>query len=141
MLTMHVPLAVLADAANVSLEGKLNIFGIFNRIWAVNFPAHHPQMQLVLAFEADTAEAEQVKPIEVQLRDSDGKKMVAISGRLKVPKGEPGQPIRINHIFPLPGLGFEKPGDYVFKILVNGETKTQVPFAVAQVMSRKEKKQ
>ena len=140
MLTMEVPLAVLADAANVSLEGKLNIFGIFNRVSAVNFPTRHPQMQLVLAFEADAAEAEQVKPIEVQLRDSDGHKMVSISGKLKIPKGGSGQPIRINHILPLIGLGFEKPGDYVFKILVNGETKTQVPFAVAQVTPIKTRK-
>ena len=140
MLAMEVPFAVLADAANVSLEGKLNIFGIFNRISAAVFPMRHPQMQLVLAFEADAAEAEQVKPIEVQLRDSDGNKMVSIAGKLKVPTVQSGEPIRINHILPLVGLGFEKPGDYVFKILVNGETKTQIPFAVAQVTPRKEKK-
>lgn len=137
---MEVPLAVLADAANVSQEGKLNIFGIFNRLWAMNFPAQHPQMQLVLAFEADHAEAEQTKTLEVQLRDGDGTKLMAISGKLKVPKGEAGYPIRINHMLPLNGLRFEKPGDYVFKILVNGETKNSVSFSVAQPVVKKEKK-
>ena len=140
MIAMEVPLAVLADAANVSQEGKLNIFGIFNRIGSVNFPALHPQMQLILAFEADHAEAEQTKTVEVQLRDSDGTKLMAISGTLKVPKGEAGYPIRINHIFPLNGLKFEKAGDYVFKILVNGEAKNSVSFSAVQAVPKKEKK-
>lgn len=129
---MDAPLAVLADAANVSREGKLNIFGIFNRLWAVKFPARHPQAQLVIVFEADAAEAEQKKSVTVSLIDSDGNKILGIEGEFTLPKAKPGQPIRINHILPLPGIPFPKPGDYVFTIMVNGETKARVPFGVAQ---------
>jgi hypothetical protein len=132
MAAMEVPLAVIADSANVSQEGKLNIFGIFNRIMAIGFPAQHPQMQLVVALEADSIEADQTKNLEVQLRDSDGKKLLTISGKLKIPKGTLGYPIRINQILPLPGLRFEKAGDYVFKILVGGEPKSSVSFSVVQ---------
>lgn len=132
MLAMEVPLAVLADAANVSREGKLNIFGIFNRLWAVNFPAQHPQMQLVMVLEADVVEAEQKKNVKVQLRDADGNKIIAIEGEFILPKAQAGRPIRINHILALPGTPIPKPGDYEFTILVNGETKAHVPFSVSQ---------
>ena len=137
---MEVPLAVIADAANVSQEGKLNVFGIFNRIGAINFQARHPQMQLVLALEADSVEAEQTKTLEVQLRDDDGKKVLTIAGKLKVPKGQLGYPIRVHQILPLSGVQFEKPGDYVFKILINGEPKNSVPFSVVQAVQQGRKK-
>lgn len=139
MLSMEVPLAVLADAANVSREGKLNIFGIFGRIIASNFPSLHPQMQLVLTFEAESVEGGQEKKIEVRLMDGDGNMVLAITGTLKVPKAKnPAYPIVINHIFPLPGVPFPKAGDYAFKILVNGETKKTVPLLVAQRLSQGE---
>ncbi len=137
---MEVPFAVLADAANISQEGKLNILGIFNRIWAVGFPAPHPQLQLVVACEADSAEAQQTKTLEVQLSDGDGKKVIIISGKLKVPKGESGYPIRIHQVLPLSGIRFEKPGDYAFKVLVNGELKNTVPFIVGQAVPKKGRK-
>ncbi len=133
MLPMEVPLAVLADAANVSREGKLNIFGIFNRLTAVGFPSLHPQMQLVIVFEADAAESEQIKTVEVQMRDADGNRHLSIEGKLTLPKARSGHPIRINHILPLAGVPFQKSGDYEFKILVNGETKSHVPFSVRSI--------
>lgn len=131
MFAMDVPLAVIADAANVSLEGKLNIFGIFTNISAGNFPALHPQLQLVIAFEADNAEAEKLKDVEIRLNDSDGRDLLMIRGQFTVPKGTPGKKVRINHVFPLSGIVFPKPDDYEFKILVNGETKASVPFTVS----------
>ena len=131
MTPMEVPLAVLADAANVSVEGKLNIFGIFNNISAGNFPALHPHMKLVVAFEADMAEADKVKEVEIKLSDSDGNDLLMIRGQFTVPKGVPGKKVRINHDFPLSGIVFPKPDDYEFKILVNGETKASVPFTVS----------
>jgi len=130
---MEVPLAVLADAANVSVEGKLNIFGIFNNISAGSFPALHPYMKLVIAFEADIAEADKLKDVEIQLKDSDGKDVLMIKGQFTVPKGVPGKTVRINHAFPLSGIVFPKADDYVFNILVNGDKKATVPFTVSPI--------
>ena len=48
---MHVKVALLADYSNVSREGKLNILGIFDTIYAPTFPTTHPHMQLVIRFE------------------------------------------------------------------------------------------
>ena len=52
---MLVKLAVLADYANVTSDGKLNILGIFDRMNVLNLPAVHPQMNLVLRLEAHRA--------------------------------------------------------------------------------------
>jgi hypothetical protein len=49
---MHVNLAVLCDAANVSREGKLNILGEFDSIHASSFPLTYPTMVLVVRMEA-----------------------------------------------------------------------------------------
>ena len=137
---MEISLAVLADAANVSQEGKLNIFGIFNRIWTINFPAQHPQLQLVLGFEASISEADREKKIEIELRDADGRKIRGITGTFKVPKGAPGYPILANHILSLSGVTFPKEGDYAFHILLNGEDKKHVPIHVGTLVPNAGKK-
>ena len=54
---MQVKLAVVADYANVSSEGKLNILGIFDRINVSDLPAAHPQMHLILRLEAHSTDA------------------------------------------------------------------------------------
>jgi hypothetical protein len=43
-MAVDVTLAVLADYANVSQEGKLNILGVFQEVNPVAFPAGVPQM-------------------------------------------------------------------------------------------------
>lgn len=98
---MDIKLAVLADGANATAEGKLNILGIFNALHAPNFPCVHPQMCLVLRFEATRAEEGKTRNIEIQLADDDGQKVFAINASLVIPKGQPGMPIRLDHILVL----------------------------------------
>lgn len=66
---MKIIFSVLADAANITREGKLNILGIFDSIQAQQFPVTHPpQRQLVMRFEGDRAEAGKSKKAEVPLK-------------------------------------------------------------------------
>ncbi len=53
---MEVPLAVLADSANVSREGKLNIMDIFSQLSGQSLPVRCPHIALVFALEAHAAE-------------------------------------------------------------------------------------
>lgn len=130
---MEVTLALLADYANVTREGKLNIMGIFDIIYAQSFPARHPQMQLIMRFESDPAEAGTTKAVEVQLIDEDGKKLMSIGGDITLGQGRPGEPITANHILTLNNLGFEKPGNYEFKILIQEDFKASVPLKLVQI--------
>ena len=54
---MKIPMALLADEANVSQEGKLNVLGVFDRIAAAGFPTVHPKMVFVFRVQAEYADA------------------------------------------------------------------------------------
>ncbi len=130
---MKVTLAVLADYANITREGKLNILGIFDAIHSKTFPVIHNQMQLVMRFEADIAEKGRQKRIEVQLIDEDGNKLMMLSGQLKIGEVKAGELFHVNQILALQNLLFEKPGDYRFDVFVDGQPQREIPLKVAQL--------
>jgi hypothetical protein len=129
--SVEVTLAVLADSANVSAEGKLNILGSFDTIGATKFPARHPEMQLVLRMEASPAEIGMDKKLEMQLRDEDGAKISGFNADFKVPEpSKPGEPVNIQMITRIGDVVFPKAGRYAIWILINGDSKGRVPFTV-----------
>ena len=126
---MHVTLAVLADYANVTAEGKLNILGIFDRINLVQVPSVHPQMHLVLRLEAHPAERDRAQRIEIRLHDPERSTIFDVNGEI-VPHGEGGQPISTNQILTLNNLQLEKIGAYNFVVFINGDLKAELPLHV-----------
>jgi hypothetical protein len=130
---VKVALALLADYANVSREGKLNILGIFDRINAQNVPAIHPQMQLVLILEADRGDADKEHNIGIELIDADGAKAFSIGGNLRFVPPPPGEQVRINHIIQLNNLQFNRFSNYEFKILINNEVRGSIPLSVIEL--------
>src|SRR5438552_929958 len=67
---MDVQLAVLADAANVSQEGKLNILGEFDTIWAGAVPVQWPLLWFVAKVKISEADG-RVHRFEVRVLDED----------------------------------------------------------------------
>ena len=127
---MDVAFALLADAANVSREGKLNILGAFDRIYGAQFPLTWPRMVLVTRFIASAAEYGQEKSIEIITIDADGKRLGAATGKMQVPTPKSsGRALKINHVLPMT-VTFPGPGEYSIEILVNGEPKAAVPLEV-----------
>lgn len=133
---MEVSLALLADYANVTAEGKLNILGVFDTIFADRFPAVHPQMQLILRLEANPAEASSRKKLELKLMTADGHTRFAIGAELGFEAKDPSKPVgemmKVDQIIGLQNVRFEVPGDYQIAILVNEETKKTIPLKVRQ---------
>ncbi len=128
---MDIAFALLADAANISREGKLNILGAFDRIYGSKFPLTWPRMVLVTRFEASAAEYGSEKSLEIVTLDADGKRLGSASGKMKIGTGQSGRQIKINHVLPM-GMTFPTPGQYSIEILVNGEPKATVPLEVVQ---------
>jgi hypothetical protein len=129
---LDIAFALLADAANVSREGKLNVLGAFDRIHGAQFPLTWPRMVLVTRFVASAAEYGQEKSIEIITLDADGKRLGAATGKMQVPTPNAGgRALKINHILPMT-LTFPGPGEYSIEILVNGEPKAAVPLDVVQ---------
>ena len=132
---MELELALLADAANVSREGKLNILGVFDAIYVQRFPCQFPQMQLILRFRADPVETGRAYKVEIQIIDQDGKKLTKLDGELGFPDSpekSKGLPMRADHILGFANAVFERPGPYEFVILVNGEVRKRVSLYVAE---------
>lgn len=130
---MEVALALLADYANVTREGKLNVMGLFTIINAPALPWVHPQMQVVLQFEAGPAEWEAQKEIQVKLLDADANSLLDVRGSVRVPRGDAGRRVHINSIMTFANVKFQAEGDYVFAILIGGETKKEIPLRVIHV--------
>jgi hypothetical protein len=130
---VKVSLALLADCANISREGKLNILGIFDRINAKSLPAIHPQMQLVMTLEADRGDADKVHKLGIELIDADGAKLLSMNGDLKFGQPPPGEQVRINHIIQLNNIRFERFSSFEFKILINDEVRKSVSLSISEV--------
>jgi hypothetical protein len=126
---VQVKLALLADYANVTAEGKLNILGIFDRIGVGQVPAMHPQMHLILRLEAHPAERGRAHKIEIRLHDPDGKTVFDVHGDF-VPQGPTGETIATNQILTLNNLQLVKAGGYMFIVFVNNDLKAEVPLHV-----------
>jgi hypothetical protein len=124
---VDVTLAVLADYAVVSQDGKLSVMGIFQEVNPPVLPFALPQMYLVVSFAAGPAEFDTVKDIKIAFLDNDGNEMLALEGQVPVPRPlRVGSRAYMNQVIGLNGVTFERPGDYAFAILVGGETKETV---------------
>jgi hypothetical protein len=127
---MDVTFAVLADYANVSREGKLNVMGIFDRVFARQLPSRFPPMQLVIRLEAQPAELDREHAIRIQLSDPEGAALFDINGSF-TPRGpDPGQPVSVNHVVGLADLPLQKTGVHTIAIWVDGDRKRQVALRV-----------
>ena len=133
---MRIPFAVIADGANVSREGKLNILGVFDTLYAKSFPVTHPEMKLVMRVEASGAEAGSKHAIEVKLMDSEGGAVLGMKAEV-IPRGVPeGKPLRMEQIVSLHNVTFKAPGRYRFSILVDNDEKATVPLTVNELPAR-----
>lgn len=127
---MEVTLAVLADYANVSREGKLNIMGIFDRVFARQIPSRFPPMQLVVRLEAPPAALDTAHTIRVQLAEPDGTTVFDINGSFTPRGAEPGQSVSVNHIIGIADLPLRRLGVHRAIIWIDEERKREVPLQV-----------
>lgn len=131
--SMEVALALLADAANTTRDGKLNVLGVFDAIYAPKFPSAHPSMVLVLRLEALADDWDRKHELDVRFIDEDGAQLLKIDARVLVPPGgDSGRPRRFTHPIQINGLSFKKPGNFAFEIRVNGELATTLPLSILE---------
>jgi uncharacterized protein DUF6941 len=128
---VDVTVAVLADYANVSQDGKLNIMGIFQEINPPVLPFALPQMYLVLSLTAGPAEFGLTRNLRIPLLQSDGKEILSLQAQMRVPSARrPGSRAYINEAIGLAGITFPQAGDYAFHILIGDDDKATVPLHV-----------
>jgi hypothetical protein len=128
---MDVSILLVADYANVTQDGKLNVMGIFHNINALNFPATHPEMHLITQLKAGPAEYEREFTLDIKLIDDDASHiLLQQTFRLVVPRGTAGQTVYMNHLLRMINVQFPKPGSYEFSVLVDRDVKGSLPIEV-----------
>lgn len=125
-------MAFLADEANVSQEGKLNVLGIFDRIAASAFPTVHPRMVFAFRVQAEYADSGRPFTVRVRLVDEDGGVLFEANGEMMAPEVQPGEFSTANQVFTLVGVQFPQPGHYKFVIDIDDIRPHETPFAVVE---------
>jgi len=125
---------LVADYANVAEGGKINVMGIFNRIFAHEFPTRQPEMHLVVKLDASPAEYDSDRKLTIKLLDESGRQEIVNWSRdIHIPKGSGGERTEINQILRLRDVVFPKPGAYQFSVIVDKDEKSTLPITVVLV--------
>jgi hypothetical protein len=135
---VEVPLLVLADAANVSSSGKLNILGIFGRIQWATYPFMLPMCALVFRIVGGPAERGTTKELKVFFLDADGNRLLELESTLAIPDDADRLVFVGDSILTLANLAIPKPGTYSFEITVNGDSKARISLEAVQVAAEPE---
>ena len=105
--------------ATTRADGKLDIHGVFNELYAADFPARQDQMVLVGIVEWQR-ELQGSIPFAVDLVDAEGMAIFSIDGHTEVDARPPSRPPAKSHfILPLKNVMFPVPGSYRVRIRLN----------------------
>ncbi|WP_419162528.1 DUF6941 family protein [Candidatus Palauibacter sp.] len=126
---MEIVLATLADCANTSNDGKLNLMGLFDTLFAATVPVTHPSMQLVLRIRAEPAEIDRQHELEIRCMDADGEELFKVQGGFSV-QAAPGKSATFNHVVGISNLTFQKYGGHTFSIFINRDLKQTIVLEV-----------
>lgn len=130
---MEITLAVVADYANVSTEGKLNIMGVFDIVRTSMLPARIPQMRLVFMIEGHYAERDRHQDVEIVFQDSNGKTIMRLEGGFIFTGGVPGEPLVSQQVIEFTDVPLFTGGVHLFSIFVNNSLLRQVKLNVLLV--------
>lgn len=119
---MELLLGLVCDAARTTEEGKLDVQGIFNDLYAPGFPAKQDRMTLVLAIEWDRRDQGRFQ-FRVDLKGPDERPSLTVDGHTEVDQRPPDRPpARTRLVMPLEDVVFPEPGTYRFEVRMKGET-------------------
>lgn len=117
---MQLLLAAVCNDAKPNAEGKLDLHGIFNDLYAPGFPAKQERMTLVVVVEWDREDEGRYR-FRIDLRDPDGEPVLAVDGHSDVDRRPPDRPPpRTRLVMPLEEVIFPKPGAYEFRVTMKG---------------------
>lgn len=120
---MEIALAAIADSANVSREGKLNLLGVFDSIRTKTIPTTHPSMAFAFRVRFEHQDQQQRHRLEVRLIDMDGRPLFTGTARVEVGRIPPGQFVHSSQVLQINNLEFQKAGRYRFRITSEGQEK------------------
>lgn len=119
---MELLLGLVCDDARTTPEGKIDVRGVFNDLYAPGFPAKQERMVLVLAVEWDREDEGRYR-FRVDLEGPADKPSLTVDGHSDVePRPASRPPPRTRLIMPLEEVVFPEPGRYRFRVRMKGRT-------------------
>jgi hypothetical protein len=129
---VNVEVFVLCDAATDS-QGKLNILGAFDTLYAGQAPAIHPQC--AIALRVRLSRIEQGKhTLAIQIVDDDGKTIIPpLEGEIEALFRGPEDTTVINVILLVQHLKLERYGEYSVNLAIGGRQEGSLPLYVKPI--------
>jgi hypothetical protein len=130
----EIEFAFLADAAETSPGQKFHVIGGgVSRIGGPGFPLRHPHLALVVSLTVTSAELGREHELRFLLLDPDGTEVASATSSLVAQGDTEGKDTSLTFSVDLWNLTFNAPGDYTFRILVNGSERRRLPLAIDRI--------
>lgn len=126
---MRATLAAIADGAGVGAGDKLSVQGVFDTIFAGEFPAVHAKMVLVIRLQLDPKDANSEHVVRIRLVDQGGRRLFEQRTRAQIGEIPPGEMPGTNLIYQVTNTTFHGPGRYRF-VVDAGRTHIRIPLRV-----------
>lgn len=128
---MKITLAAIADYASVSAGEKLNVMGVFDTIFARNFPAVHPMLYIAVRLQFGNEDRLKSFDVRMHLEDEDGHRSLENTAHGKIGDVPPGEAGSANIVMGVPGLSLRGPGRYSFVVMLEKE-EVRLPLRVVR---------
>ena len=124
--------AFLADAADAQPGQKFHVIGGgIDRISGQTFPLTHPHIALVIGLRITVPELGREHEVAFTLLDARNREVASGSANLMAQREADAHDSIITFGVDLWNLSFQLPGDYSFRILVDGSERKRLPLAVS----------
>jgi hypothetical protein len=122
---VNVLYALICEEANGRTDGRVDVTGIYQHLYAPGFPAQQDRMVLMLAVEWDAGETGR-QEFRIDLVDPSGSPVATISGHTDVAPRRAGEaPPQTRIVTPMERVVFPTAGTYRFEMHV-GKKRTRL---------------
>ena len=129
---MNIEAFLLCDAAT-DQQGKLNVLGAFDNIFAKKVPTAHPACAVAARIRFEKIE-EGSHPIRIHIIDEDGKSIgPKLQGNMNVSIGDDVDSRAANIVLNIQRLKLEKYGQYRIDLAIDNQIKGSLPLHVREI--------
>lgn len=128
---MEMTVGALADYANRTDDGKLNIIGAFDRVVSAQFPFTLAEMFVIVHLRQDAGETRGQRDLQIELFGPDGRAVLSIRRGFEAGAGDGTPAGSIHSLVRLKGTVFPRPGQYEFVVRVDDARVGAIPIEAA----------
>jgi hypothetical protein len=129
---MNIEAFLLCDAAT-DQQGKLNVLGAFDNIWARQLPARHPACSIAARVRFDSIE-EGPHTVRIQIIDQDGRNIgPKLESSIDVRFAPNLDSMVTNFVLNIQGLEFKQYGKYRIDFAIDGNIQASLPLRVSEI--------